>query len=255
MKTQFFAFLSFAVGVSILATTTLGSTVSNKVVMVDQFGKINAPEIVASATDMASNKTEIAIAQALEQAAANAARAGTNLVAATIKAITDNELVIYRRGYSDSLGVLVALPQDTKIFVEGLNVAIAHDGAGKIQHELIYATNNDAGKVTPAIKYSNTCIPRDQMEILDDDVEFVALQGDYTDDDGNHYGYRYSVKFWTSAEKQGFFIVYLDADAADGDGMTFDIQGGIAGGITEVVETGHSGTLLFEGGLLIDIAR
>jgi hypothetical protein len=70
-------------------------------VFVDQDGQINAPEVVASVGDMAANKTEIAIAQAAAKAAEEAARKGTNLVDATVKAITDNEFVVYRRGYTE----------------------------------------------------------------------------------------------------------------------------------------------------------
>ena len=81
--------------VLILAATV----VSNKVVFVDQAGKINAPEVVASVGDMAANKTEIAIAQAAATAAEKAAREGTNLVASTVQAITENEFVVYRRFY------------------------------------------------------------------------------------------------------------------------------------------------------------
>jgi hypothetical protein len=51
---------------------------------------------------------------------------------------------------------------------------------------------------------------------------------------------------------QGFFIVYLDADAADGDGMTFDISGGITGGYTGDVVVGAD-KLSFKGGLLMEI--
>jgi hypothetical protein len=47
---------------------------------------------------------------------------------------------------------------------------------------------------------------------------------------------------------------YLDADAADGEGMTFDIKGGITGGLTVDVVAGPD-TLGFKGGLLMEIKR
>jgi hypothetical protein len=90
------------------------AVISNKVVFVDQDGNNNAPEVIASVGDMAANKTEIAIAQAAATAAEKAAREGTNLVSSTVQAITENEFVVYRRGFTDSLGVMVALPPDTK---------------------------------------------------------------------------------------------------------------------------------------------
>jgi hypothetical protein len=62
----------------------------------------------------------------------------------------------------------------------------------------------------------------------------------------------YSIKFWMPSASQGFYIVYLDADAASGDGMTFDITGGITGGYTGDVLCGGD-TLTFKGGLLMGV--
>lgn len=229
--------------------------VSNKVVFIDQDGKNNAPEVIASVGDMAANKTEIAIAQAAAKAAEEAARKGTNLVSSTVQAITENEFVIYRRGFTDSLGVMVALPPDTKCFVTSYTPNIATDGKGNAQHELVYATTADASAVTPGIKHSSTIDGgRDAMKILDTTIEKTILSTTYEDGDGTVYNYMYSVKFWMPVASQGFFIIYLDADAADGEGMTFDICGGITGGYTGDVDVG-SDTLTFKGGLLMGVKR
>ena len=74
MKTQFFAFLSFAVGVSILATTTLGSVATNKVLMVDEKGNVNEPAALATTADMAANKAALITAEEKAAAAEFAAR-------------------------------------------------------------------------------------------------------------------------------------------------------------------------------------
>ena len=233
------------------------STVSNKVVFVDQHGQINAPEVVASVADMTSNKTEIAIAQAAAKAAEEAARKGTNLVDATVKAITDNEFVVYRRGYTDSLGVMVVLPPDTKCRITKFTPNVATDGNGNVQHELVYATTADASAVPPGIKHASTIEGgRDAMKILDTTIEKTNLSTTYEDTAGNVYNYMYSVKFWLPVDSQGFFIVYLDADAASGDGMTFDITGGVTGGYTgEVYIRGNDETLIFKGGLLMAVRK
>lgn len=249
MKTQFFFLLSF-VSIALFASSV---TVSNKVVFVDQDNNINAPELIASVADMTTNKTEIALAAATANAAKNAARESTNLVAVTVDKIVENEFVVYRYGETDSLGVLVALPESTKVHVGKYTPNVATDGNGKTQHELTYYTTEDAGAVTPAIKYSNTLEGgRDVFKILDTSIEWGSITGSFTDASGTVYPYGYTVKFWTDASSQGFFIVYLDADAASGDGMTFDIVGGITGGLTQNVTVGTD-TLVFKGGLLMEV--
>lgn len=231
------------------------STVSNKVVFIDQDGKNNAPEVIASVGDMAANKTEIAIAQAAATAAEKAAREGTNLVSSTVQAITENEFVVYRRGFTDSLGVMVALPPDTKCFVTSYTPNIATDGNSNAQHEIVYATTADASAVPPAVKHASTLAGEDtEFKILDTTIEKKNLVTTYEDMDGTVYNYMYSVKFWMPVASQGFYIVYLDADAADGEGMTFDICGGITGGYTGDVDVG-SDTLTFKGGLLMGVKR
>lgn len=229
--------------------------VSNKVVFIDQDGKNNAPEVIASVGDMAANKTEIAIAKAAATSAEKAAREGTNLVSSTVQAITENEFVVYRCGFTDSLGVMVALPPDTKCRITAYTPNVAIDGNGNAQHELVYATTADASAVPPGIKHASTIEGgRDAMQILDTTIEKTTLSTTYEDKDGTVYDYMYSIKFWVPSASQGFFIVYLDADAADGEGMTFDIKGGITGGYTGDIDVGAD-TLTFKGGLLMEVKR
>jgi hypothetical protein len=228
-------------------------TVSNKVVFVDQAGKINAPEVVASVADMTSNRTEIAIANAAAQTAGKAAREAQKMIDTTVSSIVANELVIYRQGFTDSLGVMVVLPPDTKCRITAFTPNVASDGKGNVQHELVYATTADASAVPPGIKHASTFNGKDvEFRILDASIEKTNLVTTYEDVDGTVYNYMYSIKFWMPSASQGFFIVYLDADAASGDGMTFDIKGGITGGYTGDIDVGAD-TLTFKGGLLMGV--
>jgi hypothetical protein len=228
-------------------------TVSNKVVFVDQAGKINAPEVVASVADMTSNRTEIAIANAAAQTAGKAAREAQKMIDTTVSSIVANELVIYRQGFTDSLGVMVVLPPDTKCRITAFTPNIASDGKGNVQHEIVYATTADASAVPPGIKHASTLNFKDvEFRILDASIEKTNLETTYEDVDGTVYNYMYSIKFWMPSASQGFYIVYLDADAASGDGMTFDITGGITGGYTGDVLCGGD-TLTFKGGLLMGV--
>lgn len=232
--------------------TASASIVSNKVVMIDQDGNINAPEVIASVADMATNKVEIAIAKASAQAAEIAARQGTNIVAETVQKIVENEFVVYRYGNTDSLGVLVTLPENTKVKVSKFTPNVATDGNGNVQHEIVYATTEDASLVAPAIKHANVLKNGTEFTILDTTVEFSQVDGAWEDLDGNVFNYQYSAKFWMPASTEGYYIVYLDADAADGNGMTFNVTGGITGGATESVKVG-SDILVFKGGLLMEV--
>ena len=150
---------------------------------------------------------------------------------------------------------MVALPPDTKCIITSCTPNIATDGNGNAQHEIIYATTADASAVPPGIKHASTIEGgRDAMKALDTTIEKTTLSTTYEDGDGTVYNYMYSVKFWMPSAYQGFYIVYLDADAADGEGMTFDIKGGITGGYTGDVVVGAD-TLSFKGGLLMEIKR
>jgi hypothetical protein len=239
----------------IFALILASTVVSNKVVFIDQNNKLNAPEVVASVADMTSNRTEIAIANASAQAAVKTANECRGILSDTISAIVANELVVYRYGFTDSLGVMVALPPDTKCIITSFKPNVATDGNGNVQHEIVYATTADASAVPPGVKHASTIEGgKDAMKVLDTTIEKTTLSTTYEDGDGTVYNYMYSVKFWMPAASQGFYIVYLDADAASGDGMTFDIKGGITGGYTGDIVVGAD-TLSFKGGLLMEIKR
>ena len=230
-------------------------TVSNKVVFVDQENKINATEVVASVADMTSNRTAIAIAQAAADTAETAARKAQSMIDTTVSSIVANELVIYRQGFTDSLGVMVVLPPGTKCCVTSFKPNIATDGKGNVQHELVYATTADASAVPPEIKHASTLAGPGQtteFKVLDVDIDKTNLSTSFEDKNGTVYDYMYSLKFWMPEDKKGFYIVYLDADAASGDGMTFDISGGITGGYTGEVVVGAD-KLSFKGGFLMEV--
>jgi hypothetical protein len=147
------------------------------------------------------------------------------------------------------------LPPDTKCLITQYKPNVATDGNGNAQHEIVYATTADASAVPPGIKHVSTLKRgegRDQFTILESNIEKTNLTTTFEDGKGTIYNYMYSVKFWLPVDSRGFFIVYLDADAADGEGMTFDIVGGVTGGYTGDIVVG-SDTLKYKGGLLMEI--
>lgn len=250
MNRFLFLFAAAVMSVSLYAAPT-----TNKVVFVDENNQVNAPEVVASAADMATNKTQIAIAKASAEAAENASAEATKLIDATIQKIVEDELVIYCNGFTDSLGVLVSLPKGTKVRVGKFTPNVASDGEGNSQHEIQYYTTADAGAVEPLIRYSNSLEDgTNGFHILERELDYGSIDGSFVDENETEYNYGYYVRFWLPADGAGFFKVFLDADAAQGDGMTFDVTGGITGGITESVTVGND-TLVFRGGLLMEVKR
>jgi hypothetical protein len=227
-----------------------GEAVTNRALMVDQEGNVNIPEVLATAAQMASNKVAIVAAEAAAREAANVARAGTNLVNDTVDAIMANEFVVYRYGYTDSLGVMVALPPDTKCRIIDFNATPKAVTADKMQLSLKYATTADASQVQPALKYSDD-ISKD-LELIDANVSMSKSSGSYTDVEGVVYPYVFDMTFWVPRSSAGFMTVYLDADAQDGDGMTFNVVGGITGGASATITNGTQ-VLTFKGGFLTEV--
>ena len=85
------------------------------ILTVDHKGEINRPNVVAKAADMAANQVKADIALAKAEAAADSAAKATNALHEVVRQIGENELVVYRQGFTDSLGLEVVLPKDTKM--------------------------------------------------------------------------------------------------------------------------------------------
>ena len=257
MKTQFFAFLSFAVGVSILATTTLGSVATNKVLMVDEKGNVNEPAALATTADMAANKAALITAEEKAAAAEFAVRAGTNLVADIIADIGRNELVVYRYGFTDGFSAAVVLDPDAKILSTDFEILNEKDGPGRTAFVIKYALKNSSAVDTqPIVKWRQALDDGKDFEALDAaQVEPVQrLTGEtYTDGEGVIYPYVYKVKFFAPADKQGFFVVTLIPDDAAGDGTAIDLPNGVTGGVTAKIPFGNS-ILEIVGGIIVGVS-
>lgn len=233
-----------------LALPVFSNAVTNRALMVDQDGNVNIPEVLATAAQVSSNMVAIVAAEAAATEAARVAREGTNLVNATVAAIMANEFVVYRYGYTDSLGVLVALPPDTVCRITEFNSTPLAVSGDKMQLSLKYATTADAGGIMPGVKYSGDI--REDLKLIEANVSKSKVAGSYTDIEGVVYPYVYEITFWVPVASAGFITVYLDGDAADGDGMTFDIVGGITGGETASITNGAQ-VLTFKGGILTEV--
>lgn len=249
MKTQLFAFLSFAVFAAFGTTT-------NKVLMVDEQGNINEPAALATTADMAANKAALITAEEKAAAAEKAAKAGTNLVSDIVADIGRNELVVYRYGYTDGFSAAVVLDPDAKLLSTDFEILDETDGAGRGAFTIKYALKNSSAVDTqPIIKWRNALNGGTDFEALPTaQIEpNTRLDETYTHaETGEVYPYVYRVKFYAPADDKGFFLVTLIADDAAGDGSVFDLPNGIKNGSTARVPFGES-VLVIEGGIVVGV--
>ena len=263
MKTQLFAFLSFAVFPALAGAVKWemvnaypdsgGAAYTNEVLFVDQQGNVNRPETLATTADMAANATAILTAEQKAAAAAAAAREGTNLVQDIIRDITANELVVYRFGYTDAFGALVVIDPDAQLTITKFEILDETDGEGRTAFRLTYALKNSQSvAVKPEVKWRSSLEAADFSPLPPDQVGEPVAGGSHTDGDGIEYNYTYTIKFYAPTGKSGFFIVNLTADDAAGDGMAFDMPNGVTGGYTGEIYFG-SALLRFHGGVLMEV--
>ena len=243
--------------IHVLAVTLLSAVthagLTNRVLMVDQDGRFNLPEVLATQAQLATNTAAIAIAEAKAQAAAEAAAEGTNMISAVVDQIASSQLVIYRQGYIDSLTSDIALPPDTRATILGLQPNTGTT-AGKVRHTVKYAVSRSADGIEPDVLYSDTIAGgRDAMQPLPaEQIGAPRKLGEtYTSPDGTVFPYVYEVDLQVDPSVSGFFVIYLSGDAS-ADGAVFEVTGGISGGASTEVPFG-SKTLIFKGGLLVEV--
>lgn len=227
---------------------------SNEVLFVDQHGNVSRPESLATVAQMAANEAAILTAEQKAEAAAAAAKEGTNLVQDIIRDITANELTVYRYGYTDAFGVVVILDADAKLVITEFKPLDTTDGAGRSGFSLTYALQNSQSvSVKPDVRWSSKVQSRENFESLPaEQVGEPVSGGEYVDPSGVVYQYTYTITFYAPTTSSGFFVVNLSADDASGDGWTFDLPHGVTGGYTGDVPFG-SQTLTFTGGILTGV--
>lgn len=247
--------LAFCVSVAAVALAD-SVTVSNRVVMVDQAGRVNAPEVLATTAQLATNEVQVIAAAESARVAEKTAIEATNAVQSVVSAIVNNEVVVYRSGFNDSFGSVVLISENAKLMI--YNFVPGQDNGGTRTHQIYYALNEDIGAVKPIIRASSTLadFPGDDFTpVADSSVTDPVVQaGEFTDRDGNKYTFLYRIDVTVPSHGQYFFKVYVDGDTPSGDGYTFDVKNGITGGLSETVTWGDK-RLTFTGGLLTGVAN
>lgn len=211
--------------------------VTNTVLMVDQKGELNV-EGVASVEDIAKNSVKVQIAEAKAQAAQDTARGVTNAIQGVIANIMDNNVIVYRRGFSDSFAPLV-------IYTDNDHLVIAEArwkerSAEKLVVEIDYCCTADLGSMKPIVMHRHSIegsndVKHDFGEVPEANVT-VPIYTEREKKIGDHTFkgyYTLTATIDNPASIGSYFLwIKVDGDAPGGDGSTLDLPNGVTGGKT-----------------------
>ena len=245
MKLKLGAFCVFAFA----ALAASAFNVSNKTVMVDQRGNLNA-EGIASVQDVATNAVKAQVAEAKAEAAMSTARGVTDAIQGVIGNIMSNNVVVYRSGFIDGFAPLISLgPDDWLKVIEFKPVSVS---ASEIVVDMSYALSTDIGAVKPLVYASHTCVGRsDFAQVADANVSTPAYTEEARVVNGQTVAGYYTVRVTiTNPDSSTSYFYWMEAngDAPLGDGATLELPNGVAGGLTTEVTFGNV-IITFEGGL------
>lgn len=246
MKGIIFSLVCAAFSV-VLADST---TVSNKVVFVNQDGEINAPEVVATVGLQAANETQVLISAAKAEAAEAAANETQEVIRDVVANIVANSVVIYRKGFMASFDKLISYdPEKDKLLICDFRMNNAAHTA-----TISYVATFDCGSVKPLVLGSDNLLsPTADWGIMDDaSVSDVVVHNDKRMYGGIEYSKWYEITVPFDIDGQHFYVIGIDGDTPDGDGATLDVVNGFTGGFTGTVVEGNL-TKVYKGGLLMSV--
>lgn len=245
MKLKLGAFCVFAFA----AFAASAFNVSNKTVMVDQRGNLNA-EGIASVQDVATNAVKAQVAEAKAEAAMTTARGVTDAIQGVVGNIMSNNVVVYRSGFIDGFAPLISLgPND---WLKILQFRPVSTTASSVVVDLDYVLSTDIGAVKPIVYASNSCTNRAAFpQVPDANVTSPVYTAESQEVNGQTVAGYYTVRVSIpnpDVSSTYFYWVEVDGDAPLGDGAALELPNGVAGGLTTEVTFGDV-IITFEGGL------
>lgn len=243
--------LSSAVAVADSVATS--NRIEKTVVTVDQLGRLNVAGI-ASVTDVATNAVKVQIAEAKADAAASTAQSVTNALNGIVQNIMENNMVIYRYGYTDSFSSLVIITDDDKLWITDFQHEI--DGTTLTAH-LKYVCTANIGAVKPIV-YANSQLDvgKENFPIVEDaNVTAPVYHAEQiTFKEATYDGwYEITVTIPNLTDgKQYFFWIKVAPDVPSGDGMSLELPNGVTGGQSTTVVWGDK-RLTFYKGMLVGV--
>lgn len=227
--------------------------VTNTVLMVDQKGELNV-EGVASVEDVAKNTVKVQIAEVKAQAAQDTARGVTNAIQGVIANIMNNNVIVYRRGFSDSFAPLVLYTDNDRLVIA--EARWKERTAEKFVVDIIYCCTADLGSMKPIVMHranleGSSDVKHDFVELPEANVTtpfYTEEQKTIGDHTFKGY-YTLTATINNPASLDSYFIwIKVDGDAPGGDGSTLDLPNGVTGGLTTKFVWGDR-ELYFTGGI------
>lgn len=229
------------------------ATVSNTFVTVDQNGRMNVRG-VATVEDVATNAVKVQVAEAKLEAVEAAVRETQAEANALAGNILSNNVVIYRRGYSEGFQAVVVMTDADKLTCVSVE-RLSYSG-NTATFRFKYVCLADLAGVKPIIRAHDTLAGGlSEFDVIpDSDVSTPTFTaGDITVAGTTFSGY-YTVTFTkTLAGDPGTYFTYceVNGDAPSAEGQGVDMPHGVAGGYTGNIGDGWDIEVV--GGLIMGV--
>lgn len=220
--------------VSAILAALVAATVTGRemALMVNEHGRLNSTNAVATVADLAAAAAAALVADAKSEAATAATAAGTNMIAGVVGAIAASELVVYARGRVSAFEAGALFGPDDEIGIYDFKVQGNADGTMTAQ--AWWFSTVPIGNSDVYFKWADSLTNK----------VFVAVDADSNVPLGTQtagsktYQNAYLMSKTFDSMPKSFFKVGLDPDAPAGDGAMMDIKG-VVNGFTGVIYPGE----------------
>ena len=210
--------------------------------MVDEHGRLNSTNAIATTADLAAAAASALVADAKAEAAKDATDAGTNMIAGISSAIAASELVVYVKGRVSAFEAGVLFGPDDTIGIYDFKVQANADGTTTAKawwYSTVPIGNSDA-----YFGWADSLADKTFSPVAADSNVPLGTQTVGS----NTYQNAYLMTKTFDTLPQSFFRVSLEPDAPSGDGATMDIKG-VTGGYTGTIQAGE--TLVISNGVVV----
>ena len=253
MRTVFVS--SFLVAFALLSANSFAG-VTNRVLFVDQDGKVSSTNALATQAQLAAVAQSNNLVRAEQAAVADGYNTATQLLSFAAQSITTIP-TIYQSVEFVGFEAAVQFSEDAKCYITGINrteeTATKNDVLCK-RIELTFGLTEDLQSVQPLVEYSPQLdgAPRAEWDFLADGFVSspTAIQGSFTDTNGVSYANMYKMDAWVPAENtSGFMGIWIPNDAVISDGTVMDMPG-IKNGLNGVIKWDNI-TVNYKGGYAV----
>ena len=235
--------LSMALAALCLAATARAGAPGRRLaLMVDEEGRLNSTNAVATVADLSAAAAGALVADAKAEAAKEATRAGTNMIAGVSAAIASSELVVYVKGRVSSFEAGTLFGPDDRIGIYDFRVDANSDGTTTVR--VWWFSTVPIGGSDVYLKWADSLTNKVFTAV---DADSNVPLGTQTVGPNTYQNAYLMTKTFTGLPRS-FFRVGLEPDAPSGDGSLMDIKG-VAGGFTGTIVPGE--TIVVSNGVVV----